>query len=258
MLTDRLPTDVVELRSLAGQVDEEVRGFRARLAAGEQFTHRDADQLRSLLDARDEITAACRELEHQALRRGEGGCGSKRVVAAAHEAGHAVALVWFDGHVYTAEVFVPENGEPLVGHDGWRWKGHCRAAPLSTVTDTCRGVVTAAGPAAEAVALFGQSPTPAQCDRVLAGQRDHRELTQFALSASTTVSDMLAAALPIVRRCWPAIARLAIEMDAGKVISHADVCAALGLSKDRQMHGFELANLRAGLRAVPEPTCHRV
>ncbi|WP_131815180.1 hypothetical protein [Mycolicibacterium holsaticum] len=72
------------------------------------------------------------------------------------------------------------------------------------------------------------------------------------MTVAVTVSDLIGEAMPIVRSCWPAIAKLAVQMDDRGPISHADVCVALGLSKDPALHGFELANIRAGIRAVPD------
>ncbi|MGE2690092.1 hypothetical protein [Mycolicibacterium pulveris] len=247
-LPDQLPADSGGLVELADQATSEIRKFRSRGPQG--LSDADLDRWEQLLDARDAAISARKALERESLRRGE---VSKRLAAAAHEAGHAVALAWFGGEVNTAEVFQPVHGDPPVGRDGWRLHGQCRPAPLSTVTQARRDLITAAGPAAQAIALYGSSPSRAQIDRVLAGQQDREELRRYALTAAVTVPDLIGEAMPIVRSCWPAIAKLAVHMDDRGPITHDDVCAALGLSKDRALHAFELANIRAGMRTVPAP-----
>ncbi|ODQ84901.1 hypothetical protein [Mycolicibacterium holsaticum] len=146
-LPGQLPTTVAELAALADQATAEIRAFRSRDPKG--WSDADLDRLDYLCDARDAVTAARRQLERQSLRRGE---VSKRLAAACHEAGHAVALAWFGGEVNTAEVFQPAYGDAPVGRDGWRLHGQCRPARLSTVTQARRDLITAAGPAAEAIA----------------------------------------------------------------------------------------------------------
>ena len=53
----------------------------------------------------------------------------------------------------------------------------------------------------------------------------------------------------VLERCWLAVETLAKQLFYGQS-GHRDVCAALGLSDDGGPGSFELANIRAGLRAV--------
>ena len=62
----------------------------------------------------------------------------------------------------------------------------------------------------------------------------------------------VAEVMPLVLRCWPAIESLAAELDERREISHKHVVEALGLSSDHTRHPFELNNIHAGLRHVPE------
>lgn len=55
----------------------------------------------------------------------------------------------------------------------------------------------------------------------------------------------------MVRRCWPAVASLAAQIEERGEISHKHVVKALGLSNNHDMHPFELSNIRSGLRVVP-------
>ena len=185
---------------------------------------------------------------------------SDRLVAAVHEAGHAVAALVYGGDVRSAEVFVRDDRPVLVGRDGWKLNGVCMTEALPLVAHVRQHLITAAGPAAEAIARHGQNPTPAQLHGILAGTKDHQDLQRHALTASSAVgvSDPVSEVLPVMRRCWPAIAQLACDMDDGRTLTHEDVAAALGLSKDRGLHSFELANIAAGLRPIPNPPAFTV
>ncbi len=163
---------------------------------------------------------------------------------ALHEAAHAAISVLCGAEVDRAEVFPPGVTLP----DGAR--GYCRYMPFGIETEQRKPLIWAAGAVAEAVLLHGRAPTRAQVDALLAVHgTDGEELQRLAFAAGT-VPDPLAV-LPLVLRAWPAISKLAVKLDIAGVIHHSDVTAALGLSKDKGLHGFELANIRAGLRYVP-------
>jgi hypothetical protein len=82
-----------------------------------------------------------------------------------------------------------------------------------------------------------------------------RERTSIKGGASLSSAEPFAipcnTVLPMVLRCWKAIGELATELCLGNEIGHTDVCAALGLTDGGGPGSFELANIRAGLRAVP-------
>ncbi|CAN5303851.1 hypothetical protein BH11ACT6_BH11ACT6_53480 [soil metagenome] len=170
---------------------------------------------------------------------------------AVHEAGHAVVSVLVGAEVDVAEAF-PE-GLALTNA-----AGYCRFEPFNPAVSQQEYLIIAAGPAAEAVSLHSASVTAQQMNAV--AQRgvdlswsDGHKLRQYALTAGAIFSDPLSEVKPLVLRVWPAIAKLAVVLqDEGK-IHHEQVTAALGLSKDRAAHGFELASIRAGLRGVPDP-----
>ncbi len=256
-MPDQLPSSVAELDALTAQATAEINVFSARVGANDSFTHADARRLEYLLASRDDLWEAAISLDNPSpaaasleAKPRQGFQLSERLAHAGHEAGHAVIAVLLGGEVDTAEVFRLEQGAPIVHRDGRQLNGHCQVVPLTTVTEARRHLVAAAGPVAEAIARFGPSPTPAQIHQVLAGQPDFDELRRYALTAGAYASDPVREVLPLVLRCWPAIVQLAVQMDDGRAVTHADVAAALGLSADRSLHGFECANIRAGLRSV--------
>lgn len=175
-----------------------------------------------------------------------------RLSLAAHEAGHAVVAAVFGTQI--ASVRVWQGGPPIVSEHGREALGVCEYASADPVAEAHRPLIAAAGAVAEAVALYGPQPSPVQIGALLDGTEDGDELRQAAMTAAAGAPSPTVEVLPLVRRCWPAIAALAAQMDSGKVVSHRHVVAALGLSNNYQLHPFELANIRAGLRAVPDPS----
>lgn len=223
----QLPTRLVELNGLREQAEAEIAVFRARVAADHEFSEQDVDRLRYLVDGEKAITAAM--FTH----------------IAEHEAGHAVMAVIGGGRVEKAVVFTrPRKG------GGQTSFGRCDCSPFDLVVDQRRHHVLAAGVLAEAVAKHGRRPSVAQIEELLAGTEDHAELTRFARTSGGPVVPT-ETVLPLVLRCWPAIASLAGRMRGGGSITHDDVTAALGLSLDPAAHPYELAAIRSGLRSVP-------
>ncbi|MCV7300873.1 hypothetical protein H7J93_14700 [Mycobacterium barrassiae] len=256
-LPAELPGTVKELDALIERASIEIDVIADFANAGRTLPADVLDHWEYLLDSRDMLREAAMTLSDQAppatvleAKPHSTAEVSERLISAAHEAGHAAVAVVLGGEVDAAEVYRPEHGDPIVHRDGRQLNGQCKVVPLTTVTEARRHLVAAAGPVAEAIARFGPSPTPAQIHQVLAGQPDFDELRRYALTAGAYASDPIREVKPLVLRCWPAIAQLAVQMDNGRPVTHADVTAALGLSQDRSMHGFECANIRAGIRAV--------
>lgn len=153
---------------------------------------------------------------------------SERVTVAYHEAGHAVAAVLAGGKVHQAVL----GDTPQIQHDDVP-EHHCPG-------------VTYAGPWAEARWIAGRYPTSRQLHRVLAGTVDHKELCAAGGPAAATAGGLVT----LLERCWPAVTTVARKLFVTGQVDHADVTAALGLSDEGGPGSFELANIRAGLRAV--------
>lgn len=156
---------------------------------------------------------------------------SDRARIAFHEAGHAVAAVLLGSRVRQAVL----GDTPRTEYDG--------AYPAGT-----EARITYAGPWAEARWLAGRArrPGPADMHRALAANCSDNK----ALIASGG-SDTGQAVVPLLERCWPAVSTVALKLFLDGEVSHANVCAALGLSDDGGPGSIELANIRAALRAVP-------
>jgi hypothetical protein len=92
-----------------------------------------------------------------------------------------------------------------------------------------RSPIAAAGAVAAAVFHHGPRPTLRQVEAQLEGS-DREELRLESLSSLQPLSTPLTEVLPAVLRCWSAVSGLAKDLYLGREISHADVCAALGLT----------------------------
>jgi hypothetical protein len=151
----------------------------------------------------------------------------QRAASAFHEAGHAVAAVLLGGRVHQAVL----RDRPLTEYD--------------VLPERYAPSITYAGPWAEARWLAGRQPGPRELHRVLvANPSDDKELCAAGGPAAAL------GVVPLLQRCWPAVETLATRLfDLGQV-GHSDVCAALGLTDEGGLGSFELANIRAGLRAV--------
>jgi len=163
---------------------------------------------------------------------------------AVHEAAHAAVGVLCGAEIDRAESFAPgmklSNGA----------QGYCRYQPFGVEAEQRQPLIAAAGAVAEAILLHGRAPTAGQVEAVLAESgSDAEDLHRMSLARCERSDPM--AALPLVLRLWPAITALTIQLEQTGVIHHSDVTAALGLSKDKARHGFELANIRSGLREIP-------
>jgi len=150
----------------------------------------------------------------------------ERLKVAHHEVGHAVAAVLFGGRVHKAVL----GDTPRTEYD---------ATP-----DGSDASIAYAGPWSEARWLVGRHPGPRDIHRVLAGTSDDKTLC--AAGGPTAAPGVVA----LLERCWPAIGAVAKQLFLDGQVGHSDVCAALGLSDEGGAGSFELANIRAGLRAV--------
>ncbi|MGH3725009.1 MAG: hypothetical protein ACRDUS_12920 [Mycobacterium sp.] len=229
VLPDQLPKDVTALDGLRTQAGLEIAVFKARHAASHAFSSGDVARFEYLLSGRDKIDAV----------------NSSRI--ACHEAGHSVVAVLIGGQVAAAEVF-PAG---VTDRDGKN--GYCRYVPGNLAVAQHEHLIAAAGAAAEAVWEHGPRATHQQAQERLTGSHDAEFLRRRALTAGAAPSvSPTSEVLPLVVRCWPAIESLAAQLDERGSITHTDVTAALGLSSDQNRHGFELNNIRGGLRPIPD------
>lgn len=156
---------------------------------------------------------------------------------AVHEAGHAVAAVALGGQIERGFVLLPGQES-----DGCAGAVIMAAMPLGNA----KPQIAYAGPWAQArFRASGRRPTPQEVGAAMSssGRRDRAMCRTSSGSEGREVIGLL-------DRCWPAVISLAATL-AGGEIRHEHVTAALGLSNDEQHHAFELANLRAGMRGVP-------
>lgn len=234
-LPDQLPKSLAELDGLRNQADSEIAVFKARHAAEDTFVEADVERLEHLCAAIDQIDVARPD-------------AAVRSRLARHEAGHAVMAVLAGGQVATAEVF----SEPVTDPDGWSKGGECQCAPMNLAVEQQQPLIAAAGACAEAVWEHGEQASSRHVDELLAGQKDGQFLRRWALTAGVAPSNSVVyEVLPLVRRCWPAIESLAVQIEEHGEISHKHVVKALGLSSNHELHPFELANIRANLRPIP-------
>lgn len=155
---------------------------------------------------------------------------------AVHEAGHAVAAVALGGRISHGYVLpLSRRTGEITGQvvmDGM---------PVGDAT----AEIAFAGPLAQARFRAGGHPPSQVMSAVLAsaGRLDRRMCDSAGRDGSSVTG--------LIDRCWPAVITVAKALVSTGEIRHEDVTAALGLSEDPARHPFELANLRAGMRAVP-------
>lgn len=159
----------------------------------------------------------------------------------AHEAGHAVAAVLLGEEVRSAAIV----DSRVLGLHGTTWVAQGLSAHDASIA--------LAGPWAAARFRAGRTPHRHEVQASLNASCGHSGgKSDLALVAAAGGTDAVATDLgPLMDRCWPAIVRVAQKLARTGEALHGDVCAALGLSEDSSRHAFELANIRAGLRAVP-------
>lgn len=151
-----------------------------------------------------------------------------------HEAGHAVAGVLLGGELHNAVVTHRRV------HDD---------SGLTTFADRPPGrdpEIAYSGPWSEARFAAGGRPTRQQVMAVLhnTGHRDDRVLlASGGLHAGHTIT-------PLLEMAWPAVIRTAQQLWRTGEATHDDVLKALGVDDGGGPGSTQLANLRAGLRAV--------
>lgn len=147
-----------------------------------------------------------------------------KLAAALHEAGHAVACAVLGGRVHQA----------VLGDTP-----HTEYAELAAGT---RAAVSFAGPWAETRWPLGRAPGPADMRRVLA-RNSADEKSICASVHGMAEGDHIAG---LMERCYPAVKSLAKTLYFKGEASHADVCAALGLTDDGGPGSLGLAIIRCG------------
>jgi hypothetical protein len=159
----------------------------------------------------------------------------RRLCLAAHEAGHAVVGVIYGATIERATLTAD-------GRDG---QCEFAADSFGPSARTHRPLIAAAGAVAAAVFRYGPRPGLHKIDALLEGS-DREELRLASLRSLHTPSETLTEVLPVVLRCWTAIGQLATDLHSGREITHADVCAALGLTDGGGPGSFELAMIHSG------------
>lgn len=152
------------------------------------------------------------------------------LLAAVHEAGHAVAATLLGGKIAEAVLIHPPGGDV----EGKTVHAH--------VPEGAWSQILYAGPWCEARWLKGARPTQAEIWAVLAdsGQRDYAELSmRGGITAGTHV-------VPLIERCWDSVIAAGKVLHREGEIAHHDVCAALGLSTDTETRAVELSAIRSG------------
>lgn len=180
------------------------------------------------------------------------GSDARALEVSVHEAAHACVGTLLGAQVRDAEIVRGgSRSNPGVV------KGWCHFSDFGVAPRAHRAVIAAAGAVGQAVFRYGAAPTGAQISALLAGSDDGKELLQLALTASAAEPSPTRQALPLVLTCWPAICSLAVRLEARSEFTYRDVVSAMGLSKDHTRHPFEVANIAAGMRPIPDPRARR-
>ncbi|MCV7223640.1 M50 family metallopeptidase [Mycolicibacterium elephantis] len=153
-----------------------------------------------------------------------------------HEAGHAVAAALLGGRIHTAAVA-----------DSRVW-GVTGKTVHDDVPDGSWASTVYAGPWAQARWRAGKRPTQREIYDVLATAAQHDDRALLASGGTQAVDQRLTG---LLTRCWPGVVRVAQKLHRDGEATHADVCAALGITDGGGPGSVQLANIRAGLRDVP-------
>lgn len=158
-----------------------------------------------------------------------------RIDLALHEAGHAVAGI-LNGGVLTSSTVI----------EG-RWKLGLLAPPdgstsFASLPPHRHAQVALAGPWAQARGRLGRRPGSHEVAAVLGGTgcRDREVLT------AAGGPDAGESVIPLLERCWPSVAELAVKLHRTGRITEADVLGALSLSADPATRTLELSMIRSG------------
>ncbi|MCP9271148.1 hypothetical protein [Mycolicibacterium arenosum] len=156
-----------------------------------------------------------------------------------HEAAHAVLGVTFGGQLRSAAV----SNSRVWGVEG-----------LASFADTPHGrdpEIAYAGPWAQAKFRAGgrdNRPTQRQVLAILNRGGGYKDDRMLIASGGTHLGHFVT---PLIERTWPAVMRVARRLyDTGEA-THADVCAALGITDGGGPTSAQLAGLRSGMHRVP-------
>jgi hypothetical protein len=162
----------------------------------------------------------------------------------AHEAGHAVAAVLLGGEVELARVFEPGIVAPPAGNNvapGHPWG----ATTYRSLPRFAGPSITYAGIWAEARWRTGGPPSPAVLRKAWTeNATDRAELFSVHRDPADIAHTLIE---PMLQRCWQPIivvAQALSRTDLG--VDDAFVRGALGLSRDPDVAGFQLAMIRSG------------
>ncbi|GAS95751.1 uncharacterized protein RMCC_2717 [Mycolicibacterium canariasense] len=157
-----------------------------------------------------------------------------------HEAGHCVAAVALGARIDRG--YILHRG--LEEDDGTTGRVVVAAMPLGGAD----AEIAYAGPWAQAKFRAGGGwPSPQIVASVMAasagaGRGSDRHRCRLGSEGRDVVG--------LIDRCWPAVVAVARKLARDGEVQHKHVVAALGLSADESRHPFELAAIRAGMRAV--------
>lgn len=171
-----------------------------------------------------------------------------------HEASHAVVAALYGGQVVAAEVY---RGGPRTDPQGRIIGGLCDFTNDDTGrTAAHRAEIVAAGVAGESIWRFGPRPSIGEVNSVMAmNGLDARELRRLAGAFSVPLPAHTM--LPLVLRCWPAVARLAHQLYLGTAVAHAEVCCALNMPpRDNLNHRHFILQGGTVPRVIAPPTRH--
>ena len=146
-----------------------------------------------------------------------------------HEASHAVAGVLHGGTLTESRIFLADLRGSTTFEGG-------------SLAATRHGQVAYAGPWGQARALAQRRPGLHDVRAALdgGGCSDRAVLTA---AGGESAGDAIT---PLLERCWPSVAELAVRLHQHGKVSHADVLAALRLSADDQTRALVVSMIRSG------------
>ncbi len=160
----------------------------------------------------------------------------RRLHLAVHEAAHAVVGVIHGARLLRATLASDGNA----GHTQFTAASFTNGGP-----QVYRSHIAAAGAVAEAMLTHGPRPTLRQIEARLCGS-DKEDLHRQAMATLLPVPVPAAEVTSLLARCWPAVADLAADLYLGTAITHAQVCAGLGLTDEGGPGSTQLATIRNG------------
>lgn len=162
----------------------------------------------------------------------------RRLALAVHEAAHAVIGVVHGARIQKVGLNTDGAGR-ISGHTDFDPVSFAAGAP-----SVYRSHIAAAGAVAEAMLACGPRPTLRQVESRLCGT-DRAELVHEAMATLRPVPVPVAEVTSLLARCWSAVSDLAADLYIGRTVSHAEVCAALGLSDEGGPYSVGLAVIRS-------------